>query len=377
MEPEPGPDTTGQGDVPSSIAEAIAGVEPPDLAWADQAAARQSFLTMPPGSLGRLLEIGRQLAAVQRTERPVGHPALVAVFAADHGVAEEGVSAYPQAVTGEMVANYLRGGAAVNVLARRAGAEVRVADLGVVNRSAFAEGTGRLYAFPVREGTSNFLRGPAMSRSEAFRAFQVGLDLAEAWSGREGFRVIALGEMGIGNTSTASALIAALTGAPAEAVVGRGTGINDRVLAIKRRVVSQAVGLHTAEPGDLWSVLARLGGFEILALAGLAIASARRRSVVVLDGLISSAAGLIATRLCPAVSGSLIASHTSPEPGQKVALDALGLRPLFDLGLRLGEGTGATLALPLIASAADLLREMATFDDAGVSGPLSTGAQSH
>ena len=195
---------------------------------------------MPPGSLGRLLEIGRQLAAVQRTDRPQGHPALVAVFAADHGVAAAGVSAYPQDVTGQMVANYLRGGAAVNVLARVAGAEVRVADLGVASRGPFEglAGSGRLSSESIGRGTADFQAGPAMSRDEAFRAFRVGLTLGGQWVGGEGFRVVALGEMGIGNSTTAAALIAALTGAQTEAVVGRGTGLPVEA----RRVDAEATG---------------------------------------------------------------------------------------------------------------------------------------
>jgi nicotinate-nucleotide--dimethylbenzimidazole phosphoribosyltransferase len=353
-------------DVPRDIAEAIAAVEPPDPVWAERASARQACLTMPPGSLGRLLDLGRQLASLQRTDRPVGHPALVAVFAADHGIAAEGVSAYPTEVTGQMVANYLRGGAAVNVLARRAGAAVRVADLGVKTPLSHPD----LVSRPVRRGTSNFLKGPAMSRAEAFQAFRTGLELGEQWAGREGFRVVALGEMGIGNTTTAATLIAALTGSPAEAVVGRGTGVDDRTLERKRAVVARTVALHRPLVEDIWDVAARLGGFEIVGLAGLAVSAARNRAAVVVDGLISSAAALIAARVCPAAVGSFIAAHQGPEPGHHVALDALGLSPLLDLGLRLGEGTGAALALPLIAAAADILRDMATFEGAGVSGQV-------
>ena len=357
------------GDVPLSIREAMAAVDPPDLEWAARAAARQDRLTMPPGSLGRLLELGRQLAAIQRTDRPEGHPALVAVFAADHGVAAAGVSAYPQEVTGQMVANYLRGEAAVNVLALRAGAVVRVADLGVASRPEGCARGGPLHAHPIRPGTSNFLDGPAMTRDEAFRAERVGLDLAEDWTRREGFRVVALGEMGIGNTTTAAALITALTGAPADRVVGRGTGVDDSGYSRKCRAVASAVARHAVGNHDLWDWLARVGGFEILGLAGLAIGAAKNRTLVVLDGLISGAAGLIAARLCPNVLGSLVAAHLGPEPGHRVVLETLGLRPLLDLGLRLGEGTGAVLTLPLIASAGDILRDMATFEDAGVAGP--------
>lgn len=348
---------------------AIASVEPPDPYWGERAAARQARLTMPPGSLGRLLEIGQQLAAAQRSEQPVGHSALVAVFAADHGIAEAGVSAYPSEVTGQMVANYLQGGAAVNVLARRAGADVRVADLGVKHPLAGSANADGVFSFPVRPGTANFLEGPAMSRAEAFRAVEVGLELADAWVRAEGYRVIALGEMGIGNTTTASALIAALTGRPAAGLVGCGTGVDSQGVARKLHAIQTALSRHGPDVADVWDWLARVGGFEILGLAGLAIGAAAKRAIVVLDGLISTTAGLIATLLSPSVRGYLIAAHVGPEPGHKAALEELRLRPLLDLELRLGEGTGATLALPLIASAADILRDMATFDSAGVSGP--------
>jgi nicotinate-nucleotide--dimethylbenzimidazole phosphoribosyltransferase len=324
---------------------------------------------MPPGSLGRLLELGKQLAAVQRTDRPWGTPALVAVFAADHGVAASGVSAYPAEVTGQMVANYLRGGAAVNVLARRAGADVRVVDLGVAHRAEVLGPREGLIERAIGPGTRNFLDEPAMTCAQAFDAVGAGLELGQRWAGREGYRVIALGEMGIGNSTTAAALIAALTGAPATAVVGRGTGVGDEVYRRKCAVVAAGLKRHDAGsgPGAIWNWLARVGGFEILGLAGLALGAAEHHALVVLDGLISSVAGLIAVRLCPAVRGALVAAHLGPEPGHRVVLETLGLAPLLDLGLRLGEGTGATLAFPLIAAAADILREMATFDSAGVS----------
>ncbi|GAC1463829.1 MAG: hypothetical protein NVSMB9_01740 [Isosphaeraceae bacterium] len=270
-----------------------------------------------------------------------------------------------------MVANYLQGGAAVNVLARRVGAQVRVVDLGVVHPSRdWAKGETFLDR-SVRRGTSNFLHGPAMTRSEAFQAFQAGLDLGEQWAGRQGFRVIVLGEMGIANSTTAAALISAITGARAESVVGRGTGVDDRAFDAKRRAIAMAVQQHNPNVSDDWDRFARLGGFEMIGLAGLAVGAARRRALVVLDGLISSAAGLIGVRVCPALGGSLLAAHLGPEPGHRVALEALGLRPLLDLDLRLGEGTGAALALPIIASAGDILREMATFQEAGVSDQLA------
>jgi nicotinate-nucleotide--dimethylbenzimidazole phosphoribosyltransferase len=356
--------------VPEAIERAIAAVEPPDGEWSARAEGRQARLTMPPGSLGRLLEIGRQLAAIQRTERPQSRPALVAVFAADHGVAEAGVSAYPREVTGQMLANFLRGGAAINALATAVGVALEVVDLGVAGRPERLSGTPRFrfQSRPIRGGTSNFLDGPAMTREEAYRAVGDGLQLGGGWSGPRGYRVIALGEMGIGNSTTAATLLAALTGASPDQVVGRGTGVDDAGLARKRDAVARALSLHRPSCRDVWDWLTRVGGFEILGLAGLAIAAGRGRSLVVLDGLISTVAGLVATRLCPALRGSLVAAHVGTEPGHRVALEALGLTPLLDLGLRLGEGTGAALALPLIDSAAEVLRSMATFDEAGVSG---------
>ena len=267
-----------------------------------------------------------------------------------------------------MVANYLRGGAAVNVLARRAGADVRVVDLGVAGLPEELGPHDSLLKYPIAPGTRNFLNGPAMTRDQAYEAFGVGLELADRWAGEDGFRVIALGEMGIGNSTTAATLIAAMTGAPVVAVVGRGTGVGDERYEHKCRVVATALDCHRPGVEDLWDWLARVGGFEILGLAGLAVGAARHRAIVVLDGLISSTAGLIATRLCPAVRGSLLSAHLGPEPGHRVILDELALVPLLDLGLRLGEGTGAALALPLVAAAADVLSDMATFESAGISG---------
>lgn len=357
--------------IPAVITRALEGVEAPSSAWAERAAERQARLTMPPGSLGRLLDLGQQLASIQRTDQPHANPSLVAVFAADHGVAVHGVSAYPPAVTGQMIANYLAGGAAVNVLARNVGAALRVADLGAASLPSETAAHERLVRRPIGPGTRDLLQGPAMTRDEAYQAVSVGLELADAWYREQPYRVVALGEMGIGNTTTASILLAALTGAAPDRVVGRGTGIDEARLYHKREVVTQALVRHPRRSDDLWHTLSSLGGFEILGLAGFAIGAARKRALVVLDGLISSVAGLVAARLSPLIRGSLVASHLGPEPGHRIILEELGLTPLLQLGLRLGEGTGATLALPLIAAAADILRDMATFESAQVSGPIT------
>jgi nicotinate-nucleotide--dimethylbenzimidazole phosphoribosyltransferase len=344
-----------------------------DPLWFRRAADYQARLTMPTGALGRLLELGRQLCAIQETLRPVADPAAVVVLAADHGVAEEGVSAYPQEVTGQMVANFLRGGAAINVLARRLDVRLLVVDMGVKmppSPRLTAGAAGWVGGLAPARGTANFARGPAMTTEQAQQALAAGQHLVDERLAPTGIRVVVLGEMGIGNTTSASALIAALLGLPAEAVTGRGAGVDDAGLRRKIQVIERALALHfpvRAGPVEPLAALTAVGGFEIAGLAGLALAAASRRMVIVLDGFISSVAGLLAARLDPAVRGYLVAGHQSVEAGQRAVLQALDLMPLLDLGLRLGEGSGAILALPLLRAAADILRGMATFEEAGVS----------
>jgi nicotinate-nucleotide--dimethylbenzimidazole phosphoribosyltransferase len=349
-------------------------VSPLDPLWLERAAAHQARLTMPTGALGRLLDLGRQLCAVQETLAPRAEPAAVVVLAADHGIATAGVSAYPQEVTGQMLLNFLRGGAAINVLARRQGARVHVADLGVKDPLPVPPASLPL-ALPGKtsagHGTANFLEGPAMTAEQAQFACDVGRRLVRKCLVPDGVRVVALGEMGIGNTTSASALTAALTGAAAPAVAGRGTGLDDAGLRRKVAVLERALALHfpgRSGPVDPMEALRRVGGFEIAGLVGVAREAAARRLLVVLDGFISSVAGLLAVRLEPAVRGYLVAGHRSVEAGHRALLEALDLAPLLDLGMRLGEGSGAALALGLVASAADVMSDMATFDTAGVSG---------
>jgi nicotinate-nucleotide--dimethylbenzimidazole phosphoribosyltransferase len=328
-----------------TLDDVIARIRPGD---AEAAAVVQSALdakTKPRGSLGKLEELACRLAFAHGGARSV--EAVVVVAAADHGVAQEGVSAYPAEVTRQMLANFEQGGAAICVLARAAGAKLRVVDAGV------------------GAGTANIAVGPAMSSDEAFRQIQLGVELAETLA-QEGATVIALGEMGIGNTTAASALCAALLPAPAVAVCGRGTGLDDDGVARKIAVVERSLAANASSLGRPLETLAALGGLEIAFLVGVTIGAAANRLVVLLDGFITAAAALVAVRVAPDARDALIASHLSPEPGHRLVLDALGLEPLLDLGLRLGEGSGAALALPLLHASRLILDEMATFETAGV-----------
>ncbi len=328
------------------------------------AAARHHLdqLTKPAGSLGRLEELAIQLAGITGQAQPRFEQKAVIVLAADHGVAAEGVSAYPQAVTAQMVHNFLNGGAAINVLARRAGARVVVADLGMVAELPTNAG---LQSRRVGPGTANLANGPAMSREAAVSAIVTGMAIVEA-EVTQGLDVLALGEMGIANTTASSAIIAALTGMVAADVTGRGTGVDETGWIHKVAVVERALALNQPDPMDPNDVLAKVGGYEIGGLVGAILTAAGHRIPVVLDGFISGAAALLAARLCPATRAYMIAGHCSAENGHQVALGHLELRPLLDLGMRLGEGTGAVLALHLIDAAAAILSEMATFADAGV-----------
>jgi nicotinate-nucleotide--dimethylbenzimidazole phosphoribosyltransferase len=287
----------------------------------------------------------------------------VIVMAADHGVAAEGVSAYPAAVTPQMVLNFVRGGAAINVLARLAGARVVVVDIGVAADLAPQPG---LRVRKVAPGTASFARGPAMTRGQAEAAIQVGLDTV-ADEIASGLDLVATGDMGIGNTSASAAIVAALTGLPVAAVTGRGTGVDDAGLDRKVAVVEQALAINRPNPLDPLDILAKVGGLEIAGLVGVILGAAAQRVPVVVDGFISGTAALVAARLAPEVSPFLIAGHQSVEIGHAVVLDQLGLQPLLTLDLRLGEGTGAVLAFHLVEAAARLLSEMATFAEAGVS----------
>ena len=335
-----------------------------DTAAAAQAQRRLDALTKPPGSLGRLEEIAVRLAAISGRPPRVAAP-VIFTLAGDHGVVAEGVSAYPQSVTAQMVENFLRGGAAVNVLARQAGARVVVADFGVATPLGTPEG---LVVRRIGAGTANMARGPAMTRAQAVAAIEAGAALAvEAIAG--GADLLGTGEMGIGNTTAASAITAALTGAPADAVTGYGTGLDESGRARKVAVVRRALEVNALDPADGLDVLAKVGGFEIAGLVGVILAGAAHRIPVVLDGFIAGAAALVADALAPAARDALFASHRSAEPGHALALRHLGLEPYLALDMRLGEGTGAALFVMLARAAAAIHAEMATFKSAGVDGP--------
>ncbi len=323
---------------------------------------RQAALTKPPGSLGRLEALSVQLAGIAGTARPSVARKAIVVMAGDHGVTAEGVSAYPAAVTAQMVANFLAGGAAINALADAAGARLTVVDLGVAADLPARDG---LLSWKIAPGTANAARGPAMRRADAVRAVEAGIAVAGREAAR-GLDLLGTGEMGIGNTTAAAAIAAAITGAPPAAVTGRGTGVEGEALRRKVAVVERMLAVNAPEPGDALDVLAKVGGFEIGGLAGLILGAAAARVPVVLDGFIAGAAAILAAGLCPATRPYLIAGHRSAEPGHAVILDHLGLDPLLDLGLRLGEGTGAALALGIVDGASRTLAGMATFGEAGV-----------
>lgn len=338
------------------------GLGPLDEAAMREARRRLDQLTKPRGSLGRLEELAVRLAGITGRVRQRLPNKTVILMAADHGVAEEGVSAYPQSVTGQMVANFLRGGAAINVLARQAGARVVVVDMGVA---------GELPSHPdlvVRKmgwGTRNIAQGPAMTREEALAAIEAGIQVADG-EARRGAHLLATGDMGIGNTTPSSAITAVLLGRPPREVTGRGTGLDDQGLARKVKAIERAITVNQPDPSDPLDVLAKVGGYEIAGLVGVVLKGAAERIPVIIDGFISGAAALVAVRLCPAAREYLLPAHCSAEPGHRLILDALGLRPLLDLDLRLGEGTGAALAMHLVDDALAILDEMATFEEAGV-----------
>jgi nicotinate-nucleotide--dimethylbenzimidazole phosphoribosyltransferase len=334
-----------------------------------ESAAQQCLdsLTKPQGSLGRIEELARRIAVIQGTVPPRLGRKLLFIFAADHGITEEGVSAYPREVTAQMTDNLLKGGAAINVLARHYGVDAEVVDVGVDYEFA---APGGLRNYKIRRGTANFAHGPAMTRNEAVRSVELGIELVRE-TAAESIFLLGAGDMGIGNTSSATAILCALTGAAPADVVGRGTGIDDATLARKVAAIEKGLEVNRADANDPIDVLAKVGGLEIGAMTGVILGAAALRVPMVLDGFISGAAALLAHRLSADVRDFLFASHLSAEIGHAMMLDELKLVPVLDLQMRLGEGTGACLLMGLIEAAVKIMSEMATFESARVKEKLS------
>jgi len=340
----------------------LGAIEPLHQEAAEQTRQHVDQLTKPLGSLGRLETLAVELAAMTGEPFPVTSPPGVIVFAADHGVAREGVSAYPQEVTAQMLLNLTYGGAGINVFARQIGALQTFVDVGV---AAEVDAPG-VCGKRIRAASGNILREPAMTREEAERSIQIGIESAHEIVA-EGARVLIVGEVGIGNTTASSAILAALTGVDPDEIVGRGTGLTDEGWQRKKAVVRAVLALHRPDAADPIDALAKVGGLEIGAMAGAILGAASRRVPVLLDGFIATVAAFLAVRLEPAAAGYLIAGHRSQEPGHAFVLKTLGKEPLLDLHLRLGEGSGAALAFPIVEAASRMVREMATFASAGVS----------
>ncbi len=339
-------------------------IKPVDETRAADVQRRLDNKTKPPGSLGRLEELAKRVCLITGKDEPDLSTKAIFVFAGDHGVVEEGVSAYPKVVTAQMVYNFLSGGAGVNVLARHVGADVVVSDIGVDHEFEPVEG---LRILKVARGTKNMAKGPAMSREEAVRAVEAGIGLVNEFADR-GYGLVATGDMGIGNTTPSAAIAAVFTGLSVEEVTGYGTGISEDAHAKKVDVIKRAIEVNRPDPADALDVLAKVGGLEIAGVAGVVLGAAAGKIPVVVDGFISSAGALVACELMPEVKGYLIAAHRSVERGHMAMLERMGHAPLLDMGMRLGEGTGAALAMGLVDAGVKILKEMATFESAGVEG---------
>ena len=345
------------------ISQAIEGIGALNEEAIEAAKTRQDSLTKPQGSLGRLEKLSIHLAGIRHELIPCIKSKAIITMAADHGVVTEGVSAYPQEVTSQMVYNFLRDGAGINVLARHVGARVVVVDMGVAKK---LDPHPNLVSRKVALGTRNMTIGPAMTHSEAEQAIETGIQIIHAEI-KKGLDIVGTGDMGIGNTTASSAICAAITGQTVANVTGRGSGVEDEQLAHKVEVIERALAVNRPDVNDPVDVLSKVGGFEIGGLAGIMLGAAANHIPVVIDGFISGAAALIAVKFCPSLKNYLIAAHISVEVGHKIMLDYLGLKPLLDLNMRLGEGTGAALGIFLAEASTKILAEMATFAEAGVS----------
>jgi len=345
------------------IAKIIQNIKPINFKLMEKAQEKLDNLTKPQGSLGQLEDFARRIVGISGTLFPVIKRKVIFVMAGDHGVVEEGVSAYPQEVTFQMVYNFIRGGAGINVLARHMGAEIVVVDMGVAKDFPLEESITRK---KIAYGTSNMAKGPAMSKDEAERAIIAGIEVFEDELNKKRIDIIGLGEMGIANTTSSSAIVACLTKSKVEEVTGSGTGLNQEQIKNKIKVIKKALEVNKPNPQDGLDVLSKVGGFEIGGLVGCILAATSHQIPVVIDGFISAASALIAIKLAPLVKDYIFASHNSVEKGHKIALKYIGKVPMFDLGMRLGEGTGAALGISFIEAGVQILTQMATFEEAGV-----------
>lgn len=349
----------------SLLNDTLTKIVPQDAAWRAKAKGRLDQLIMPHWALGRLMDLAMDLAGMTRSLKPPVARKMIVTMAGDHGVVAEGVSKYPQEVTPQMVLGFVGGMAGINALARLAGAKVVVVDMGVAADLSALARSGKIIDKKVARGTANMAVGPAMTRDQAMRAIEAGIEVVE--SRADAIDVFGTGDMGIGNTTPSTAVVAALTGLSVGELTGRGTGIDDEQLARKIAVVEKSLRLNRPDASDALDVLAKVGGFEIGGIAGVVLGAAARQKPVVIDGFISTAGALVAHALCPAAAEYVVAAHRSAEPGHRAMHARLGKEPLLDLGLRLGEGTGAALAMNLVEAAQRILTEVATFDDAHVS----------
>lgn len=345
------------------IAETIQKIKPINFKLMEKAQEKLNNLTKPQGSLGKLEDFARRIVGISGTLSPAIKRKVIFVMAGDHGVAEEEVSAYPQEVTFQMVYNFIRGGAGINVLAKHIGAEILVVDMGVAKDFPLGEDIIRK---KIAHGTNNMAKGPAMSKDEAERAIIAGIEVFEDELNKKRIDIVGLGEMGIANTTSSSAIVACLTESKVEEVTGSGTGLNQKEIKNKIKVIKKALEVNKPNPQDGLDVLSKVGGFEIGGLAGCILAAASHQIPIVIDGFISCASALIAIKLAPLVKDYLFASHNSVEKGHKIALKYIGKVPMFDLGMRLGEGTGAALGISFIEAGVKILTQMATFKEAGV-----------
>ncbi|SNR87455.1 nicotinate-nucleotide-dimethylbenzimidazole phosphoribosyltransferase [Anaerovirgula multivorans] len=347
--------------------EILHGIQPSNKVWRLKAKEYLNHLAIPPGSLGELLTLAEQLSAIKETLKPSVRNKMVIVMAGDHGVVEEGVSAFPQEVTPQMVSNFVKGGASINVLSEVVGAKVVVVDMGVAEDLTVFIETGDVLPYKIDYGTKNMTKGPAMTRDQAEKALLAGIEVVSKMIQEKGVELIATGDMGIGNTTPSSAIVSVMTGKSVTEVTGRGTGIDDQALENKIRAIEKAIEINKPDAKDSLDVLSKVGGYEIAGIAGVILGAAYYKVPVVIDGFISTAGALIAKGLNANVVDYMIASHKSVEVGHQHMWQELGLDPILDLKFRLGEGTGAVMAMNIVEAAAQVINKVLTFEDAGVS----------